>query len=331
MDRRPRDLERAEAAPETSPSRPWNPAAKRTLPRRSCRRKHTPNAARGAGWERVEARGPGPFVTRETLRRPDGSEVAWHSRRHRKAHLARQPRWAQGEEPVWWRPRRRAWWMSVLFSIGSLCFAAAAVAAQWARTSRPAIDVTFFVGSIFFTSASYLQYAEAVNVPHHLRARPGRRVRPASWEPGRIDWLAAVVQFAGTLFFNVSTFAAMKTGLTTHQQNARVWAPDALGSICFLVSSELAYAEVCNRWLCVKWRSLSWRIVALNLMGSVAFGAAAIASWIEPSSGEPVSARIANGGTALGGLCFLLGAIALMPEAAGEEQARQREPAPSAA
>ena len=100
-----------------------------------------------------------------------------------------------------------------------------------------------------------------------------------------------------------------------------MWGPDALGSICFLVSSELAYAEVCHRWICLKLRSLSWRIVTLNLLGSLAFGAAAIASLIEPSSGEPLSARLANGGTAVGGLCFLVAALALMAEAAGDEHA----------
>jgi hypothetical protein len=40
-----------------------------------------------------------------------------------------------------------------------------------------------------------------------------------------------------------------------------------------------------------------------------------------PATGEPISARIANGGTSLGGLCFLVGALALMPEAAAQERA----------
>jgi hypothetical protein len=213
--------------------------------------------------------------------------------------------------------------MSALFAVGSLCFAVAAVASQWASSPRPAIDVTFFVGSIFFTSASYLQYSEAVNVERNLDLRKRRgRWRPASWEPRRIDWLAASVQLIGTVLFNLSTFAAMKHGLTTGQSNRRVWGPDALGSICFLVSSELAYAEVCHGWVCLKHRSLSWWIVALNMMGAIAFGAAAIASLLEPSSGEAISARIANAGTALGGLCFLVAALALMPEAAAEEAAR---------
>ena len=133
-----------------------------------------------------------------------------------------------------------------------------------------------------------------------LRRDPRRLGTRLRGRPG-IDWLAASVQLIGTIFFNLSTFAAMKHGFDTRQTNARVWGPDALGSICFLLSSELAYAEVCHRWICFKHRSLSWRIVTLNLLGSIAFGAAAIASLIEPASGEPLSARLANGGTASAG------------------------------
>ena len=113
------------------------------------------------GWERVAAEGPGPFVTSEVFRRPDGTEVRWQSRAHRK-------RARHDTDSVWWRPHSRGWWMAVLFSIGSLCFVAGGIASQWAATSRPAIGVTFFVGSIFFTSAGYLQYSETVNVDHRL-------------------------------------------------------------------------------------------------------------------------------------------------------------------
>lgn len=287
------------------------------------------------GWERIRADGPGPFVTSETFRTPDGKEVRWQSRSHRKSSPARRGTPAGAHASVWWRPRSRAWWMAVLFALGSLCFTAGGVAAQWSTTSRPAIGVTFFVGSLFFTSAAYLQYSEAVNVER--RAAPGGQVsrwRPASWEPGRIDWMATLIQLIGTVFFNVTTFAAMNTNLTTEQIDARVWGPDALGSIAFLVSSELAFAEVCHRWACLRRRSLPWKIVALNLLGSIAFGASAIASWVEPSSGQAISARITNAGTSLGGLCFLLGALLLMPESATEEQAARaatqpRGPAPA--
>ena len=262
------------------------------------------------GWERVSADGPGPFVTSEVLRAPDGSLVRWRSRLHRKGRAG--PR-----EGVWWRPDRISWWMGLLFAIGSACFAVAAIASQWASASRPAIGVTYFVGSIFFTVAAYLQFSEAVNVEHGpVRGAAGRRWKPASWEPRRIDWLASAIQLAGTLFFNVSTFAGMRHGFDARQSDLRVWTPDVFGSVCFLVSSELAYAEVCHRWVCLRARSLSWRIVTLNLVGSIAFGVSAVTSLIEPSTQEPVSAAIANAGTAIGALCFLAGALMLPLEAA---------------
>jgi hypothetical protein len=199
---------------------------------------------------------------------------------------------------VWWRPDRAAWWMGLLFAVGSLCFAVAAFVSQWASAPRPAIGVTFFVGSIFFTSAAYLQW----------RSAPG--------QPRGTEWWASSIQLAGTLFFNVSTFAGMKHGFDARQTNLRVWTPDVFGSICFLVSSQLAYADVCGRWFCLRARSLSWRIAALNLVGSIAFGISAVTSLIEPSTQEPVSAAIANAGTTVGALCFLAGAIMLPLEAA---------------
>ncbi len=280
------------------------------------------------GWERVSADGAGPFVTAEVFRGPDGRELRWQSRSHRKASPARQRRTPAGsKQSVWWRPRTRSWWMAVLFCIGSACFTAAAIASQWESSSHAAIGVVFFVGSLFFTSAAYLQFSEAVNVEHGIA--PGRRRsrwRPASWEPRRIDWLATLVQLIGTVLFNISTFAAMSTGLTTQQINHRVWAPDVFGSIAFLIASELAFAEVCHRWFAVVRHSLPWKVVALNLLGSVAFGASAIASLVEPATGRPVSAVLANATTSLGGICFFLGALLLMPEAAGEEQAAQSAP-----
>jgi hypothetical protein len=254
------------------------------------------------GWTAVVAEGPGPFVTRARLRRPDGSIVSWRSRAHRK------------------RPGRLAAWMSGLFAAGSVCFAAGAIASQWGSSSlETAIGVTFFVGSLLFTSAAFLQWLEAVNVSWRGEgaADPRRRWRPASWEPRRIDWLASLVQLAGTVFFNVSTFAALKHGLDTRQTNLRVWTPDVAGSVCFLVASVLAYAEVCGRWVCWRVRSVPWWITSVNLLGSIWFGLAAIGAVIEPSTNEPLAARLDNVGTALGAICFFVGALLLVPEARG--------------
>jgi hypothetical protein len=65
---------------------------------------------------------------------------------------------------------------------------------------------------------------EAVNAPHERLPDRRLRFRPASWEPGRIDWLAAATQLVGTFLFNVRTFLAMQHGLDARQTNLRVGA-----------------------------------------------------------------------------------------------------------
>jgi hypothetical protein len=189
---------------------------------------------------------------------------------------------------VWWRPDAADWWMGALFAIGSTCFAVASFISQWASVPRPGVGATFFVGSIFFTSAALVQLRTSQT---------------------RADKTASLIQFIGTLFFNVSTFAGMKHGFDARETDLRVWTPDVFGSICFLVSSALAYVAV-------RRPSVEWRIGALNLLGSVFFGVSAVAALVEPSTSEPVSAAIANAGTTAGALCFFAGALMLIPKPA---------------
>jgi hypothetical protein len=133
--------------------------------------------------------------------------------------------------------------------------------------------------------------------------------------PGRgLDWWASAVQVAGTIFFNVSTFDALRQGLDTNEYNRLVWAPDAFGSICFLVSGYLAYFAVCGRPVCRPRRSREWWIAAINLLGCVAFGISAVASYVIPATGSVLDLARANATTAFGALCFLIGAVLLLPE-----------------
>lgn len=194
-----------------------------------------------------------------------------------------------------------SWAMGSLFAIGSICFAVGSLPLFFDAVSPSVVATTFFVGSIFFTSAAYLQF----------RGAP----------PRSTDWWAATVQLVGTVFFNVSTFAATRSDLSTEEDRHLVWAPDVYGSICFLVASWLAYAAL-NRGIRPRSdHSVGWRIAAVNLLGSIAFGASAIAARIEPSTGEMADIPVANLGTFAGAVCFLLGA-ALLPvqsaRAAGE-------------
>jgi hypothetical protein len=102
----------------------------------------------------------------------------------------------------------------------------------------------------------------------------------------------------------------------------RVWAPDMLGSACFLVSSLLAFANAEHRWLSWRPHDLDWWIAALNLVGSIAFGVSALASFVSPFTGLVLHGDLANLGTALGALCFLIGAVLLVPQAERQERAR---------
>ena len=143
----------------------------------------------------------------------------------------------------------------------------------------------------------------------------GTSWRVLTWEPWRIDWWATAVQFVGTLFFNISTFAAVRgSTMSIAHQNHRIWMPDVLGSICFLVASALAWGEAGHRWWSWRPGSIGWRIAALNLVGSIAFGVSAVAAYVVPSDGELRNVALANLGTFVGAICFLVGGLLLLPE-----------------
>jgi hypothetical protein len=156
--------------------------------------------------------------------------------------------------------------------------------------------VTFFVGSILFTIGGGLQ---------SWLAWPGRR----SPGGGRAGWWAAVIQSAGTLFFNVTTFQAMHIAVTSSEYNKLVWRPDWRGSICFLVSGAIAYhASPRHGWLPARGATGSWQ-PAINLLGCIFFGISAIAGYVLPSTGSVLDLAAANWNTALGAACFLACAV----------------------
>lgn len=207
--------------------------------------------------------------------------------------------------------RRITWWTAALFAVGSACFAVGSFPVYFLNVPGTVVAVTFFVGSVFFTTAGYLQYVLASNPGPRTQDRS--RLRRLAWEPRDGNWWAAVVQSFGTIMFNISTFAAISTALSIKQENRLVWAPDAIGSVAFLVSSYLAFVLVCRapwRWLP---RSRSWRMAACNLAGSVAFAVSAVGAFVIPATGDALDERWANAGTFAGAACFFVGALMLYP------------------
>ena len=191
-----------------------------------------------------------------------------------------------------WAPRQAAWWIGALFIVGSACFALGATPPYAEAVGATGDGVTYFIGSLFFTSAAALQLSQAPT-------------RAARW--------AGVVQFAGTLLFNRSTFQALHDNLTAAEANQHVWRPDMLGSIAFLVASALAYLDVRRPWITWRPRDVDWSVATLNMIGSIAFGISAVASYVVADSDTMRNAQRANLGTFIGALCFLAGAILILP------------------
>ena len=190
-------------------------------------------------------------------------------------------------------------WMALFFACGSACFFVGPFPGFASLVGDAADAVTFFVGSILFTAGGALQTSLAL---------PERRAPGA----GRAAWWAATVQSAGTLFFNVTTYQAMHTALSSSEYDKLVWRPDALGSICFLVSGAIAYRASARRgWLPAR-GGPGWWEPTVNLLGCVFFGISAVAGYVVPSSGSMIDLAAANWNTALGAACFLACAVATL-------------------
>jgi hypothetical protein len=134
----------------------------------------------------------------------------------------------------------------------------------------------------------------------------------------------AIVVVEHTLLFNVSTFEAMREGLSTNEQNRLVWAPDLFGSAAFLISGALAYRVATGPHLRSARQDRDWGMAAVNLAGCVFFGISAVASYVVPSSGSLLDLPAANWTTALGAACFLAGALMLVPRATRRLRKRGR-------
>jgi hypothetical protein len=138
-----------------------------------------------------------------------------------------------------------------------------------------------------------------------------------AWKPHNAGYSASFIQFAGTLLFNANTGDAMLAQLTWQQEEVLIWAPDIIGSICFLVSSYLALIEVSHRFWSFQPRQLSWWIVLINLLGSIAFMMAAAFNIFLPSSGDAEWSWGTNFYTLLGAWCFFVASYLMIPEQAG--------------
>ena len=171
-------------------------------------------------------------------------------------------------------------------------FAIATMPGTSAVSGAGLTNLLCFVGSWFFTAAGWMQLV-------------------LSGPALRIGWLSAATQFAGTVLFNISTGASLWAHAVRPERRL-VWAPDAIGSLAFLVSGVLGVIAVTAVVGIVELKSRDWRAEWINMIGCLAFGVSAFGAFVT-EAGVTEDAMLANLGTFVGALCFLAAALLVLP------------------
>jgi hypothetical protein len=189
--------------------------------------------------------------------------------------------------------------MGGLFAVGAICFVVGPLSAYSNRVGPHADALTFFVGSILFTAGGMTQARLA------LPERGAER-------RGLLAWRGAWIQAIGTVLFNVMTLAAISRTPADTGYRGFVWTPNALGSICFLVSGIVLYQSAPR----VGWRPLfrapGWWEPPVNLLGCLLFAISAVASFSVAPAGTLLDAAGANWTTSAGAACFLAVGLAAL-------------------
>jgi len=262
-----------------------------------------------AGW----------FTTGMTWDLPDGVSARWASRRARRRGLV-ELRDASGAvtgavsaEPVTARRLARINLVAaVSFVLGGSLFSLGALLAQVSSEAARTIDVVYLLGGCFFSLGGYASVLQASNAPTDIDQDGSLSSRRWTWwesRPHNLGWLSAAVLFVGTLLFAVSLVSAFAENLTVRQANTWIWIPDMLGCVCFLVSGHLALLEICHGRIGVRPHEIGWWIVAVNQVGSVLFFLAGVAAYTRPATSTALDLGLANWGTFLGALCFVIGGV----------------------
>lgn len=211
--------------------------------------------------------------------------------------------------------QRRITWAGWGFAIGSALFMAGVPLSLSTSLSPSVAGWTFFVGSVFFTTAASLQTL-ASRTPDDEATQPFHTWNKAD----RANLIAAAVQLVGTVEFNITTLrAALNAAERSAYSTQSVWNPDAIGSILFLVSSAIALAPVVHKRRLARVRDRAWVIAWANMIGSILFGASAVGAFTL-ANGDLVSLWWSNVGTFFGGVCFLVGAILMVPFATSDPE-----------
>lgn len=195
--------------------------------------------------------------------------------------------------------------MSLGFGLGSILFGTGAVAAMAGAPSSTA-NVLFALGAVGFTAAALVQL---ISANAHFPAGP-QTWRRAVRDP---DLVSSLIQFIGTVEFNVMTLRAVFLPPTAANYEM-VWRPDVVGSACFLISSWIAWHPIARARRHSLVSERSHVILWANMAGSLFFAVSAWGAMLVGHQVTEIQSELWNNlGTLLGAVGFLVAAVLLWP------------------
>ncbi|WP_281613631.1 hypothetical protein [Flammeovirga sp. SubArs3] len=194
--------------------------------------------------------------------------------------------------------RKMVTWMSVLFMFGASCFAIASIMFLLPKQDADFWNKIYFVGSIPFTSAAFLQLLDATN-------QEGQSWKLMAYRPQNRGYMAGLTQWLGTILFNFNTYDATLQ-LSWLQDDFAVWTPNMVGSILFLISGYILLKEIGFTYSISNKSNLS---VWINMLGCVTFMISAVASIYLPIELGAWVTNLALVNTLAGALCFFTCAV----------------------
>jgi acyl-CoA thioesterase len=241
-----------------------------------------------------------------------------------------------------WAPERLAWWVAVIFIIGSAFFVVGAAGSLmpsvFGGKDRMSVfaEANYFAGATLYTAGIYCQLLEGLNADERIgpnrESHPPKRFRwfVSHWaDLGRLEILIPLVFLIGSLVFNYETTDSLGSALGLMPRLA-LWETSLLGSVFFLLAGLLIFIEAGHRYLSFAVRDISWWIAVLFTIGGIGFVIGCLPGLHTPglpTAKEGSGPAIVKVGFLTGGVAYLVGSYLMLPELFTELRRHRPDPA----